>query len=200
MSSVTWTVSPFQDQFRSTSDCFRIFFTGCPSTAILFLLSTSSFCVFQSQIPAFNLDNFNNRNSEHQSLVQQVRLWSYCSGRFVQITRAGSKGVDANGEKEGNFSKYTPIRNSDPPPPFNRTTSLWVTENPFVVADVSCLKCFEGFICKMCPSIDIVSLGLDVRCKNDIILYRYRRALDSLGGLNLKTCLLPTNTPCYCPV
>ncbi|XP_022288220.1 fibroblast growth factor 18-like isoform X2 [Crassostrea virginica] len=59
----------------------------------------------QSQTPAFNLDNFNNRNSEHQSLVQQVRLWSYCSGRFVQITRAGSKGVDANGEKEGNFSQ-----------------------------------------------------------------------------------------------
>lgn len=113
MSSVTWTMGSFQDQFRSTSDCFRIFF----SQVVLFLLSTSSFCLFQSQTPAFNLDNFNNRNSEHQSLVQQVRLWSFCSGRFVQITRAGSRGVDANGEKEGNFSKYTPIRNSHPPPP-----------------------------------------------------------------------------------
>lgn len=62
---------------------------------------------FQSY-PDFKIDNIADKlnTGVAGSVEKEAHLWNYCSEKFVQITRLGSKGVNARGSQKSPFCKY----------------------------------------------------------------------------------------------
>lgn len=54
--------------------------------------------------PDFNINNIADKLTGAQSLEKEALLWNFCSERFVQITKPGSRGVNAKGSIKSAFS------------------------------------------------------------------------------------------------
>lgn len=76
----------------------------CRSLKLLLILLLCFVKVSQG-FPDFKIGNIADQLTGAESLEKESRLWNRCSNKFVQITRLGSKGVDAGGPKENDFSR-----------------------------------------------------------------------------------------------
>lgn len=77
----------------------------CRSLKLLLILLLCFVKVSQSY-PDFKIDNIADKlnTGVAGSVEKEAHLWNYCSEKFVQITRLGSKGVNARGSQKSTFS------------------------------------------------------------------------------------------------
>lgn len=84
-------------------------FSSICRSLLLLLILLLCFVKDSQGFPDFKIDNIADKLKGEHSLEKRAVLWNFCSQKLVQITKPGSRGVNARGSRNSEFSNLTII-------------------------------------------------------------------------------------------